>query len=423
MCFGSSQTQTTNTNSSYTPASYLTSAAQNNLNFASNLQSSGFSPYTGQQVANFAPLQENSFTGAGNIAGAVTPALQLAGTGYENYMAGAQNQPTISPETIASQMSPYMNQYVNLALQPQLTAQQNQQALNQQEMQGQATAAGAFGDPRAQMLQSNQQLVNNLSNEGLVGNAYNAAFNTAIGAGAQDVANNLQGQVANSSIYNTGLGEQLTGANAILGANTGATTLENTLGAQQTAQSQAGLNAAYNQWLMAEQYPFQTTSLINSTLGAAVPASPSSSTSQATTSMPNNSGYGMLGSLLGTGMNLLLPGSGTLMSGLTGMGSGSSFAGASAVGQGAPMTSAQYYGSGAPMTYLPNPNGGGYIPGYAEGGRPEVGKPAVVGEKGPELFVPDQAGTVVPYHKIKEAIKNKHGVSTDGLSRQLGIAA
>src|SRR5215468_5214417 len=32
------------------------------------------------------------------------------------------------------------------------------------------------------------------------------------------------------------------------------------------------------------------------------------------------------------------------------------------------------------------------IPGYAQGGRPEVGEPAIVGENGPEVFVPDQPG-------------------------------
>lgn len=34
--------------------------------------------------------------------------------------------------------------------------------------------------------------------------------------------------------------------------------------------------------------------------------------------------------------------------------------------------------------------------GFAEGGRPPVGRPALVGEKGPELFVPDRPGTVIP---------------------------
>lgn len=34
--------------------------------------------------------------------------------------------------------------------------------------------------------------------------------------------------------------------------------------------------------------------------------------------------------------------------------------------------------------------------GYAEGGRPQVGKPIWVGEKGPEVWVPDSAGTIIP---------------------------
>ena len=40
------------------------------------------------------------------------------------------------------------------------------------------------------------------------------------------------------------------------------------------------------------------------------------------------------------------------------------------------------------------------FPGFAAGGRPPVGKPAIVGEKGPELFVPRQAGTIIPNHQL-----------------------
>lgn len=36
------------------------------------------------------------------------------------------------------------------------------------------------------------------------------------------------------------------------------------------------------------------------------------------------------------------------------------------------------------------------VPTFANGGRPQVGMPSIVGEKGAELFVPDSAGTVVP---------------------------
>ena len=35
---------------------------------------------------------------------------------------------------------------------------------------------------------------------------------------------------------------------------------------------------------------------------------------------------------------------------------------------------------------------------YASGGRPPVGRASLVGERGPELFVPDRAGTIIPNH-------------------------
>ena len=40
------------------------------------------------------------------------------------------------------------------------------------------------------------------------------------------------------------------------------------------------------------------------------------------------------------------------------------------------------------------------IKSFEKGGRPPVGQPSLVGEKGAELFVPDQAGTVVPNDKL-----------------------
>tara|TARA_Y100000004_G_scaffold16857_1_gene17454 strand:+ start:8828 stop:10792 length:1965 start_codon:yes stop_codon:yes gene_type:complete len=40
------------------------------------------------------------------------------------------------------------------------------------------------------------------------------------------------------------------------------------------------------------------------------------------------------------------------------------------------------------------------IKGFEKGGRPPVGQPSIVGEKGAELFIPDQAGTIVPNDKL-----------------------
>lgn len=52
--------------------------------------------------------------------------------------------------------------------------------------------------------------------------------------------------------------------------------------------------------------------------------------------------------------------------------------------------------------------------GFAAGGTPPVGRPSLVGEQGPELFVPRTAGTIVPAGPtagIREAMANGNGQS------------
>jgi phage-related minor tail protein len=40
------------------------------------------------------------------------------------------------------------------------------------------------------------------------------------------------------------------------------------------------------------------------------------------------------------------------------------------------------------------------MPGFANGGDPPVGRPSIVGERGPEIFVPRTAGTIIPNHAL-----------------------
>jgi lambda family phage tail tape measure protein len=40
------------------------------------------------------------------------------------------------------------------------------------------------------------------------------------------------------------------------------------------------------------------------------------------------------------------------------------------------------------------------VPGYADGGSPSVGQASIVGERGPELFVPRTAGSIIPNHAL-----------------------
>jgi len=59
--------------------------------------------------------------------------------------------------------------------------------------------------------------------------------------------------------------------------------------------------------------------------------------------------------------------------------------------------------------------GGGISPflGFANGGRPPVGRASIVGEKGPELFVPRSAGTIIPNNAMGGGVTNVVTVNVD----------
>ncbi len=56
------------------------------------------------------------------------------------------------------------------------------------------------------------------------------------------------------------------------------------------------------------------------------------------------------------------------------------------------------------------------LTGFASGGRPPVGKPSVVGERGPELFVPRSSGTIVPNHALGGSANVTVNVDASGSS-------
>ena len=64
------------------------------------------------------------------------------------------------------------------------------------------------------------------------------------------------------------------------------------------------------------------------------------------------------------------------------------------------------------------PGIGGFL-GFANGGRPPVGKPSVVGEKGPEVFVPRSSGTVIPNDEIGGGNSTSIVVNVDASSSEV----
>ena len=68
--------------------------------------------------------------------------------------------------------------------------------------------------------------------------------------------------------------------------------------------------------------------------------------------------------------------------------------------------------------------------GFANGGRPPVGKPSIVGERGPELFTPGVSGTITPNEMLGGSTNIVVNVDASGSSvegdedegRALGVA-
>lgn len=63
---------------------------------------------------------------------------------------------------------------------------------------------------------------------------------------------------------------------------------------------------------------------------------------------------------------------------------------------------------------------------FADGGRPPMGKASVVGERGPELFVPDSAGTIIPNGAMGgggTTIAPVYNIRVDARSDQAAVAA
>lgn len=305
MCFGNATTGTTTSSYQANPA--VAGAAKQNLQDMSQLQQAGYTAYTGNRVADFSDLQNQSF----NTIGGIDPNNPNAATSQgllQNYAtAGPQS---VNAESISSQMDPYMNQYVMQALAPQLEAQNQQFASQNKQLDAAATSAGAFGDSRAGIEAANLTNQQNIAQTGLIGQAYNAAFNTAIGAGAQDVSNNLAAQNANAGYNETALGRQLGGANALTGLSAAdlnyqgtAAGLQQQYGAIQQQQNQAQLNVPYSDYLAAQQYPFLTGQAMDQAIGAG--SSALGGTTTKTTTAPDNSGWALAGALGGAAVKAI----------------------------------------------------------------------------------------------------------------------
>lgn len=288
---------TNTTTSSNAPPQQFLDAYSNVVGQAGTAASTPYAPYPGQTVAGLSPDQQSGIAETQGAQGIAAPYINSAA----NYLDAAtspiwSNVQQFSPGAVQQYESPYTTDVVN-ATQNQFN---NQNAIQQQGVIGNAVQSGAWGGDRSAVAQGivagQQQLAQAPVIAGLENQGYSQAlneFNTQQGSqlGATEAQGWLNSQAA-SGMGNLGqeaLGTTLTGANALLGT-----------GALEQTQAQAGLNVPYQQYLAAQAYPFQTTGwLANISEGLGGASGGTSSTTSPGPSVASQVGGGIVA---GTGV-------------------------------------------------------------------------------------------------------------------------
>jgi hypothetical protein len=233
MCKGSNTTSTSNS-----PNPQALSAYSNLLNRAGNVANTPYQAYSGELVA---PVNSQQQTGIGGIntnANYAQPFINQA-AGYANRAAAPVS---------AGDIQQYLNPFTQDVVRATENQFNQQNAMQQSQLTGNAAAQGALGGDRVGVAQGTlagqQQLAEAPVIAGLESQGYNTALQTAL-AEQQQLGN------AAYSLGNLGVAGQnaaLTGANAQVGAGS----LE-----QQTQQQ---LDAAlYGQFAQGQAFPYQQT--------------------------------------------------------------------------------------------------------------------------------------------------------------------
>lgn len=265
-------------------SAYAAPYVNNMLGQGAALTSQPYQAYPGQQNANFTDLQNQSFTGVGNLGttGQLGQATTAANQATNNLLGTSYNpsQATAQQFTDPGVASSYMNPYLQQSLAPQLQALQQQQGLQQQQLQSQATQQGAFGNSRFGLAQGAQNQANQLATSNLLGQGYNTAYNNAQQQFNADQSRNMQAQGMNigQQQFGANLGLQgnqaaISGANTLgnLGQsqyaqNTGILDMQNQYGTQQQQQQQNILNTQQQNFQNQLNYPYQQLSFMQGLL-------------------------------------------------------------------------------------------------------------------------------------------------------------
>ena len=260
-----------------------------------DINANPYTPYTGQQIAAFSPIQAQAMQNianqqvapqlqdASNLASQVgqyalqTPeqarGLQNAALGYGALASGVGGQDAgmaTSPGSVGAYMSPYMQNVVDLQKQEANRAYD----ITGAKTMGQASGAGAFGGSRDALMRAENERNRNIALANIQAQGSQSAYDKAIqsmqygaGLGLQGLQAGLQGvgQATTAGQYGlAGLNTAGTAASTLgalgqtqFGQEQAINQAQMQAGAMQQAQEQRALDIQYQQYLDNMNYPYK----------------------------------------------------------------------------------------------------------------------------------------------------------------------
>lgn len=236
--------------------------------------------YQGERVAQFSPLQNQSYQNAALMQS--QPQLQdatalagMAGLGALNtqYTFDPYKTQQFTGDAVNQYMSPYMENVV----QRQQSDAQRQADIARQTQGAQAARAGAFGGSGDYLMRS--QMAGNLARQkgDIAATGLQNAYTQAQQQFNQSQAQNLAANQLNAQQQQFGAGLGLQGLQTALSSaqglgqlgqqqyqqNMGINALQNQYGLQQQAQMQKDIDTKYGDYMAAQNYPYKNLSFMS----------------------------------------------------------------------------------------------------------------------------------------------------------------
>lgn len=257
---GSQPTNTTQTTT--TIPQYARPTVERMIGKAEAVSNEGYKPYGGERIAQFTPLQQQSFDAAGRLgpAAQIGQGSQFAGiSGLQGLGAGQQYaQQATSPGA----MNAYMSPFIQNALDPQMREAARRSGIEGQAQQAMAAQRGAFGGSRSALMETERQRNLGQLQSDIYGKGMQSAF---------EQAQRAQQFGADLGLRGAGLGLQAAGTLGQLGQTQfgqeeAAMRAKGAAGAQQQAREQQRLSQDYQDFMDEKNYEKQQLSFLSDIL-------------------------------------------------------------------------------------------------------------------------------------------------------------